>query len=336
MVMRTFLASLIVYLAPTIYSVHASDNVRAFHEDLWTVLPRTAEITELAHGFTWSEGPTWDRERQQLYFSDVPKNIAYAWSPELGLNVFMSPSGLQSDSTAGFREPGSNGLLMSPDGRLLIANHGTRSVERMDIKTRQRQTIASHYEGKRLNSPNDVAITADGTLYFTDPPYGLEGLNASPLKELGHNGVYQVEKDGTIALIDGSLSYPNGIALSPDEQTLYVAVSDPVSPKIYKYSRDGTVFTDRSVFFNAEPYLKHSWPGLPDGMAVAETGHLFATGPGGVFVLSKEGIALGLIKLESATANCTFGQDGSTLFITSGSRVLAMGTLVVGAGWRND
>ncbi len=333
---RNFLVGLLVCLTAPAHSAPTEDAVVAFTEDLWSVMPRTAAISELADGFTWSEGPAWDQGRGRLYFSDVPENKAYIWSQENGLETFMSPSGLQSNNVAGFREPGSNGLLVTPDGHLLIANHGARAVERMNIDSGLRETIANRYDGKSLNSPNDIALADDGSLFFTDPPYGLEGLDASPLKEQQQNGVYEVRRDGAVHLIDGSLTFPNGIALSPDEQTLYVAVSDPAAPKIYRYLRDGDGFQNRSVFFDAGPYLERGWPGLPDGMAVAKSGHLFATGPGGVFILSPEGVALGMIRLESATANCAFGLDGSTLFITSANRLLSVETLMTGAAWHND
>lgn len=333
---RHFLLGLVACFAVSANSVRAKDAVLAFTEELWSVMPRTAHVRELAHGFTWSEGPAWDQVRNRLYFSDVPDNKAYVWSQKNGLETFMSPSGLQSNNPAGFREPGSNGLLVTSDGRLLIANHGARAVELMNIENGLRETVADQYNGKRLNSPNDIAIARDGSLFFTDPPYGLEGLDASPLKEQRQNGVYEVWGDGTVRLIDGSLTFPNGIALSPDEQTLYVAVSDPGAPKIYGYQRDGNAFRNRTVFFDAGPYLERGWPGLPDGMAVAKSGHVFATGPGGVFILSPQGIILGMIRLESATANCAFGLDGSTLFITSGERLLSITTLMTGAAWPND
>lgn len=317
-------------------NARAKDAVIAFTEELWSVMPRTANVRELAHGFTWSEGPAWDQVRNRLYFSDVPENKAYVWSQKNGLETFMSPSGLQSDNVTGFREPGSNGLLVTPDGRLLIANHGARAIELMDIENGLRETVANKYHGKRLNSPNDIAIARDGSLFFTDPPYGLEGLDASPLKEQRQNGVYAVRRGSTVRLIDGSLTFPNGIALSPDEQMLYVAVSDPGTPKIYRYQREGDGFRNRTVFFDAGHYLERGWPGLPDGMAVAKSGHVFATGPGGVFILSPEGKVLGMIRLEGATANCAFGVDGSTLFITSGNRLLSVETLAKGTAWNND
>ncbi len=210
-----------------------------------------------------------------------------------------------------------------------------RAIELFSLEAAERKTIINQFMGRKLNSPNDIALAADGAIYFTDPPYGLEGLNDSPLKEQPHNGVYQIRTGEEPTLIDGTLIFPNGIALSPDGQTLYVAVSDPASPRIYRYTRDDTGFSNRRPFFDAKPFLERDWPGLPDGMAVSNTGHVFATGPGGVFVLSPQGKAIGMIRLDRATANCAFGLDGSTLFITSGDRLLTIKTLVQGSGW-ND
>lgn len=309
----------------------ADDHIIRFDPALDTVLSVQAEIRTLATGFTWAEGPAWDNKGKRLLFSDVPENKAYAWSAQEGLSVFMDPSGHQGTDHAGFRETGSNGLLFAPDGTLLIANHGARAVEAYSPKHGTRQTLANDFGNRRLNSPNDLALATDGTLYFTDPPYGLEGLDASPMKEQPHNGVYAVAPDGTTTLVDGMLTRPNGVALSADGAYLYVAVSDPDSPTIYRYSKTPEGFGNREVFFDAAPYLAKGWPGLPDGMAVAATGHIFATGPGGVFVLNPEGTPIGMIRLDRPTANCAFGADGNTLFITSADRVLAIDTLVQGA-----
>jgi len=283
-------------------------------------------ITELARGFSWSEGPAWDAHRTMLYFSDVPENRAYRWSPDHGVSIFLSPSGLQEGPADGFREPGSNGLLIAGQDTLLIANHGARAVEALSLKTNERTPLATHYQGKRLNSPNDVAVARDGTLFFTDPPYGLAGMQDSPLKELPHSGVYMVQPGQDPVLIDGTLSFPNGIALSPDEETLYVAVSDPDAPIIHAYEKTATGFANRRVLLDTGDYLAQGWPGLPDGMTVADSGHLFATGPGGIFVLTPGGQVLGMIRLGRPTANCVLTADGR-LFITSQDRLLQVSTL---------
>lgn len=328
--------ALLLWLVEGTFAANGADSLQAFHEDIWKVLNPNAEIKELADGFTWSEGPAWDKTRGRLYFSDVPENKAYVWSPDEGVRLFMAPSGLQGMQVSGFREPGSNGLLMASRNQLLIANHGSRAIELLDIETGLRRPMADRYDDRPFNSPNDIALSSSGTIYFTDPPYGLEGLDQSPLKEQPHNGVYNISESGAVELIDGTLTFPNGIALSPDEQHLFVAVSDPQAAKIYQYKRMDSGYTDRRLFFDAQPYVDRGWQGLPDGMAVAETGHLFASGPGGIFVLSDDGTVLGLIRLTGATANCAFGLDGKTLFITSGKRLLAVETKVFAAGWQHD
>lgn len=333
--MRCRLLVLLI-LAMASLRIQAEDHIMRFDPALDAVLADRAEIHHLADSFTWAEGPAWDKKRHRLYFSDVPQNRAYVWSADKGLAVFLDPAGHPEKEPAGFREPGSNGLMMTRDHKLLIANHGTRAIELLDVETGKRRKLVDTFGGKRLNSPNDIAHTPDGTILFTDPPYGLEGMNMSPLKELAHNGVYALDGDGGLSLIDNSLSFPNGLAVSPDGSFLYVAVSDPASPRIYRYRKTPAGYQGRELFFDGTPYRAKGWPGLPDGMAVAETGHIFATGPGGVFVLSPDGTVLGLIRLDRPTANCAFGADGRTLFITSADRLLAVHTRVLGADWRDS
>lgn len=328
---RRFLAMLGLVGTTALPAVATEDHIVRLDPALDTVLSGQTEIRTLATGFTWAEGPAWDSVGKRLLFSDVPENKAYAWSAADGLSVFLDPSGHQGPDHAGFREAGSNGLLFAPDGKLLIANHGSRAIEAYSVKDASRRTLANRFRGKHLNSPNDLVLAPDGTLYFTDPPYGLEGLDASPMKEQPHNGVYAVAPGGTVTLVDDSLTRPNGVALSANGAHLYVAVSDPDRPIIYRYRKTAKGFTNREIFFDASPYLAKGWPGLPDGMAVAATGHVFATGPGGVFVLNENGALIGMIRLNRPTANCAFGADGNTLFITSADRVLAVETLVQGA-----
>lgn len=300
-------------------------SIKIWDDSLSEIIASDAVIEVLAEGFQWSEGPAWDKKRQRVYFSDVPQNKVHIWSDMNGLQTFLDPSGIPNDQANGFREPGSNGLLVMPNGKLLIANHGKRALELMDLDTQDRTLLMGEYQGKSLNSPNDIVLAKDGTLYFTDPPYGLEGLDASPLKELDFNGVYKLAIDGTLSVIDSTQTFPNGIALSPDEQFLYVAVSDLKTPKIMRYSKNTEGEFDKGqIWFDAKPYQEEGLPGLPDGMVVAESGHIFATGPGGVFILSPEGKPLGQIRTDRATGNCTFGDDGKTLYITAGNSLVSV------------
>lgn len=294
-------------------------TIEVWDDSLSDVILPDMRIEALADGFQWSEGPAWDVERQQIYFSDVPQNMAYRWSETEGLKTFLDPSGIDNDQAVGFREPGSNGLLMLPDGDLLLANHGKRALEKLDVDTGEREIIVNSFQKKAFNSPNDIARAQDGTLFFTDPPYGLEGMDASPLKQLDFNGVYRLTTEGVLTVIDKAQTFPNGIALSPDESTLYVAVSDPDNPVIMRYTQDNEGnFGRGEIWFDASAYVNEGLPGLPDGMAVADSGHVFATGPGGIFILSPSGKALGQIRMGRATANCTFGDDGNTLYMTAG------------------
>ncbi len=311
-------------------STSASNIFEAFDDRFYKLVDTTQSFETLGQGYGWSEGPTWDSQRQALYFTDVPGNIAYKWQAGAGVTEFLNPSGAQG--LTGFREVGANGLLYNRFGKLLICNHGKRAVQIMDIDTKTRTTLVSNFEGQALNSPNDLIESANGDIYFTDPPYGLEGLNGSPLKELPHNGVYKLAKSGQVSLISDALTFPNGIALSPDEKTLYVAQSDPKAMHIYRCN-----LTQKNapleLWIDLAPYADNTNPGLPDGMAVDIDGHIFATGPGGIFVISAQGVVLGRIKTGKASANCTFGEDGHSLFITNHDRLRKLRVTTRGLGW---
>ena len=279
------------------------------------LIPPGAVVEKLAEGFDWSEGPVWMKRDHCLVFSDVPLNVVYRWKPGEGISIFLKPSGYTGSAVRG-GEPGSNGLTVDAQGRLVLCEHGDRRVARLETDGRK-TTLADRYDGKRLNSPNDLVFRSNGDLYFTDPPYGLQGLNDSPVKELPFNGVYRVTPDGVLRLLTKDLTFPNGIAFSPDEKTLYVAVSDPKRAVVmaYEVQADGSIAQGR-VFFDATP-LVGTRAGLPDGLKVDRRGNLFATGPGGVLVLSPEGKHLGTIATGQATANCAWGEDGSVLYITA-------------------
>ncbi|MCB1643769.1 MAG: SMP-30/gluconolactonase/LRE family protein, partial [Xanthomonadales bacterium] len=279
-----------------------------------------ASIEKLVDGMTWAEGPAWVREGDGgfLLFNDVPQNTMYRWSDSGGLAVFLQPSGYVGPEADTLREAGANGLFPSPDGSVLLADSGSRLLARLDPATRKKSTLTDRFDGKRFNSPNDVVLRGDGRIYFTDPPYGLKEINDSPVKEQPHNGVYRLDPDGSVHLIDDQLSYPNGVALSPDGMTLYVANSDPERPiwMRYRLDADGAV-VERNRFADASDLVKQGLPGLPDGMAMSSDGHLFATGPGGVWVFDPSGQRLGRIDTGTAVANCAFGDDGHSLYLTA-------------------
>lgn len=290
------------------------------------LVPPGARMERLAGGLQWAEGPIWRRNGGYLLFSDIPANTVYRWTERDGLTVFMRPAGYIAPDPPG-RELGTNGLKLDRQGRLVFADHGNRQIARLDESNFTRTTLAARYQGKRLNSPNDLAVRSNGDIYFTDPPYGLKGLNKDPAKELDFSGVYRISAAGELTLLTKELPFPNGIAFSPDERTLYVANSDPEHAvwMAYPVQADGSIGTGR-VLFDATSLAKQGKPGLPDGMVVDRQGNLFAAGPGGVLVLTPDGRHLGTIETRQPTANVAFGDDGSTLYMTSDSLLLRVRT----------
>jgi gluconolactonase len=295
------------------------------------LIPPGTQVEKCAEGFVWSEGPTW--YQRSVVFSDVPENTIYQWKPgATTATVFLKPSGLLKPQP-GFREQGSNGLATDAQGRLLICQHGERRIARLEADGTQ-TALVDRYEGKRFNSPNDLALRRNGDIYFTDPPYGLDKGNASPLKELAWNGVYRLQGDGKVTLLLKDLTFPNGIAFSPDEKILYVAISDPKETRLMAYDvqADGTVANSR-VFFDAEKVKTPKTKGGCDGLKVDAHGNVFATGPGGVLVISPAGKHLGTIATGQQTGNCGWGDDGSTLYICADMFVVRVKTATKGAGW---
>lgn len=295
------------------------------------LVSRDARFEVLADGFDWSEGPVW-RKDGTLLFSDVPQNTIYRWKEGEGVSVFLRPSGLAGSTPLG-RELGSNGLTLDGNGALIIADHGNRQVARLVEPKYHKVTLADHYQGRRFNSPNDVVVRRNGDVYFTDPPYGLAGLDADPNKELPHNGIYRISTSGEVTLL-ATQTFPNGLAFSPDERTLYVANSDPRQAvwMAYDVKPDGTLGAGR-VFFDATSKVGDANPGLPDGMRIDHKGNLFATGPGGILVFAPDGTHLGTLRTGQPTANCAFGNDGSTLYVTSNHQLLRIRLSTKGNGF---
>ena len=297
--------------------------IQKYDDRLDPILGEEVALEVLAEGFTWSEGPVWvPEDGGYLLFSDVPEDKIYRWSADDGSRVYVEPSGYTGEGTYS-REEGSNGLILDESGRLLLCQHGNRIVARMqaslDAPSSKFDTLAATWNGKRFNSPNDLCQSKNGTIYFTDPPYGLPQQARDTLREIPFFGVYRLNPDGTVLVIDSTLTRPNGIILSPDEKTLYVANSDPKRAVWFRYrvNADGSV-DQRRLFYDATMLAgKDEEPGLPDGMAIDPRGNLFATGPGGVWIFAPDGTALGKIRTGRATANVTFDSDFRHLYITA-------------------
>lgn len=300
----------------------AAPAVQRFDPELDRILSVDARVEVIASGYRWTEGPAWVRDGGYLLFSDVPANVVHRWKPGSGASPFLQPSGLVGPIPAAIREAGSNGLVIDGQGRLVMADSGTRAIARVDLKTKRKTILAERYQGKRFNSCNDLVIARSGAIYFTDPPYGLAEGDASPLKEMKANGVYRLNTDGSVVQLDASLTRPNGIGLSPDQRTLYVSQSDEQRPVILAYALDAAGLPQGSrMLAEFATEVSAKLPGLPDGMKVGASGHLFASGPGGIYILAPDGRRLGLISTGKAIANCCFGEDGKTLFLTSSDSV---------------
>lgn len=293
-----------------------------------------ATIEVLAGGFDWSEGPVWVKKEGYLLFSDIPPNKIMKWSPKDGLSVFKEKVGYTGEAPFTGTEPGTNGLMLDSKGLLTMCCHGDRVVKRMNADGKL-EVIAKEYNGKRFNSPNDLIFKSNGDIYFTDPPYGLPKQYDDPARELDWCGVYRLSTDGKITLLTKEMTRPNGIGFSPDEKTLYVAQSDPAAAiwKAFPVKADGTLGESRQLHDATSLVGKDGFKGLPDGLAVDRDGRLWATGPGGVLVLTPEGKLLGRLNTGEATANCKFGDDGSTLYITADMYLCRVKTNTKGLGY---
>jgi gluconolactonase len=285
-----------------------------------------AKIEVLATGFVWSEGPVWVKAQANtpgyLLFSDVPQNTIFRWNETDGLSTFLKPSGYTGIAPYS-EEPGSNGLTIDQQGRLIACEHGDRRISAMPLTGGGgKRTLADNFQGKRFNSPNDVVAHSKGSYYFTDPPYGLPKREDDPSRETPIFGVYRIGPDGSVSLIISDLVRPNGVALSPDEKTLYIAQSDGAKPVIMAYSlqddggKTATLGPGRELF-NALALIKQGLNGVPDGLKTDSAGNIWTTGPGGVLILAPDGTLLGRIETGQLTANCAWGDDGKTLYMTA-------------------
>jgi len=286
----------------------------------------SAEIKVIGKGFTWTEGTLYIEDGDYLIFSDIPNNTVFKIDVNGTLSTYLKPSGFLGNAEYG-KEPGSNGLLLNEKKELVLMQHGERRVAKMKSSLNdpkpEYEAIANEFEGKRFNSPNDGVFDKAGNLYFTDPPYGLPKQMDDPSKELDFQGVYCLRTTGELMLVD-KLTRPNGITLSPDENKLYVAVSDPEHAVWYRYDLTDIGKTEnKKLFYDVSNLVgKEGQKGLPDGMKMHSSGHLFATGPGGLFIFDPDGKPIARIHTGQATANCAFSTDEKRLFLAADDFIL--------------
>ena len=305
------------------------------------IVPANAKLDRVATGFTWVEGPVW--VNGSFFFAEIPSNSIRRWTPGKGVSIFLQPSGYKGTTPYGGREPGSNGMTLDPHGRLTVAGHAQRDIFRFEsVKTGARQSeapepdaaqtvLADRYQSLRLNSPNDLVYRSDGSIYFTDPPYGLRKQNDSdPEKELQINGVYRIPAAaaqkpgepparGDLQLLVSDLSRPNGIAFSPGEKFLYVDSTEPKKIWMrYAVLPDGTL-ADPKLLYDG---TNDSGNGAPDGMKVDVQGNIYSAGPGGVVIISPDGKRLATLLIPERVANVAWGgTDRKTLYICASTSV---------------
>ena len=307
---------LILINLPVISQDKFIGSVERLSPEIDNLIEKSAKIEILADGFEWSEGPVWSSQLNSVLFSDVPENVIYSWNEDKGLGTFTRPIGY-SGKVPNLKKAGTNGLTIDANGNLIICMHGDRKITRLEkLNINRKVTLVNSFDGNLLNSPNDLVYDSKGNLYFTDPPYGLLEGDNDKLKEIEFNGVYKVSPNGDIKVLVKNLTRPNGISISNDEKTLYVANSDKNNPVIMQYDLSEGGAINPSIFFDGRELTKKDI-GLFDGLKVHPTGNVFATGPGGVLVIKENGDHIGTIRTEVRTANCAFDENFQYLYMTS-------------------
>ena len=299
-------------------------SVEFLSPELNSLIKKDAKVEVVADGFQFTEGPLWFDKQKMLLFSDVPANTIYKWSEARGKEVYLKPSGYTStEPRGGFM--GSNALALYTDGKLLICQHGDRRIAKMNapINTPKTNfaTVVGEYNGKKINSPNDLFVTASGDIYFTDPSYGFERGGNDPKKEIPYQGVYKVNKSGQVTLLVDSIEQPNGISIFPGGKTMIISNSDDRKKRWYLYdiTSNGSL-TNGRVFYDVS---NEKGMGGCDGLKIDKAGNVFAAGPGGIWIFTKAGKLIGQIKLNGITAaNCAFTPDSKTIFITATNYLL--------------
>ncbi len=293
-----------------------NSDITVFDESVLSIINKNAKIEILADTFIVAEGPLWDMSQNRLIFTDVRQNKIFTWDEIDGVREYISPSGstgyAPSFSDGGI---GANGLAFDESGNIILCQHGDRRLAfltNLGSKNPKFTTIVDNFEGKRFNSPNDLAISKSGDIYFTDPPYGFKNFS-DKYREINFNGVYKYSKDGEVFLISSNMSRPNGIALSLDEKYIYVNNSDPQNdPKILRFKTSN--FEEKLFFDGTE--LSKKYPGGFDGLKVHSSGNIFTTGPNGVLIISPTGKLLAMINYGKKITNCNFDNEEEYLYVT--------------------
>jgi gluconolactonase len=295
--------------------------VDARSDKLGRLVDENVEVKQLGSGFTFTEGPIWNAEGQFLLFSDMPADTRRRWDEQNGVQVVASPSNK------------GNGMTLDPNGLLIVCEHSTSSLVRMDPDGTgsEREVLASHYEGKELNSPNDVVVKSDGSIWFSDPWFGrMPVFGVERERVLGWQGVFRVPPGGgdpELVVEQDEYEQPNGLCFSPDESLLYINDTPKAWIKVYDVNSDGTLANGRMFFEGIGSGVIEE--GIPDGMKCDEEGNIWVTGPGGVWVISTEGEHLGVIRIPENTGNLAWGgPDWHTLFIPSSTSLYAVETKV--------
>jgi gluconolactonase len=287
----------------------------------------TAVIEIIADGYKWTEGPVYIGDSDYLLFSDVPANRIYKWKEGKGTSVYLEPSGY-TGTIPKVKEPGSNGLVIDKNGNLVLCQQGNRQIARMKSSLSNPKpdfaTIASSYQGKKFNSPNDAVYADNGNLYITDPPYGLEHGMKDSTKELSFQGVFLIKPGGKVFLVTDKISYPNGIALSPDNKTLYISNSDNDNKEWLKFELNQEGLAAKESVFYRVSAEEGKLTGSPDGMKINANGYVFATGPGGVWIFNPSGKPIARIYTGQLTSNCFLDQSHNMLYMTCNSYVMRL------------
>nr|WP_136251044.1 SMP-30/gluconolactonase/LRE family protein [Ningiella ruwaisensis] len=327
--LRTLSAFSLFFVLGFAFASQAKDPpyIEILDDKALKIVDANAEFKVLGSGYSWSEGPVWVEDGGYLLFSDVPENTIYQYRPGQEVTPYLTPSGAtgidENDSSQG-----ANGLLINDKGQLVIMQHGDRRVAIMDsgldAPADKFISLASTFDGKRFNSPNDAIFHSNGDLYFTDPPYGLKDREKD--RQLDFDGIFRVTADGTVILEDDSVRYPNGIVLTNDEQRMIVAASDRENASWYQYdvADDGSLLNKRVFYDVSDLAGKPGEQGLPDGMVVHSSGHIFATGPGGVYLFTEDGELLAKYRTGKATANVTLSADEKHLYMTAHDQLMSI------------